>query len=483
MINFNKKELRDKIYACWLGKNIGGTIGAPFEGKQQINNCTGFTSKKGEPLPNDDLDLQLIWLKAIREVGPLNLNARILGEYWLEFITPFWNEYGIGKANMRRGIAPPISGQLNNHWKHSNGAWIRTEIWACLYPGDVENAIYYAYQDAAVDHGSGEGTYAAIFVAAIEAAAFIFSDLRALINLGLSKIPETSKMYQYITKVLECYDGGKTWLETRNIITDMTTSDPELGWFQAPANVSYAIIGLLYGKGDFKETILIACNCGDDTDCTCATAGSVLGIINGTKIIPSDWKAYIGDSIITVSVNKGATYVPKTCTELTNDVMDMHSITLNQIRYPLRKGYTVSDSKTDFNGADIKNYMGRNFAMSLEKRSKYHSVYNSILANAVIEYDKAPEISPGDQIKVKISIIPLLESQKIFDILWVTPEGFSVTGKLNFNAMYRSGHKIPAVNEYIITAPEKISAKNNLYAIITCEGHFVTLTIPVTLLG
>lgn len=25
--------LRDKIYACWLGKNIGGTLGAPIEGR------------------------------------------------------------------------------------------------------------------------------------------------------------------------------------------------------------------------------------------------------------------------------------------------------------------------------------------------------------------------------------------------------------------------------------------------------------------
>ena len=29
VIKYNKEKLRDKIYACWLGKNIGGTIGAP----------------------------------------------------------------------------------------------------------------------------------------------------------------------------------------------------------------------------------------------------------------------------------------------------------------------------------------------------------------------------------------------------------------------------------------------------------------------
>ncbi len=480
MINFNRKELRDKIYACWLGKNIGGTIGTPFEGKRQINNCEGFTSKKGEPLPNDDLDLQLIWLKAMYEQGPLHLDAKVLGEYWLEFITPFWNEYGIGKANMRRGIAPPLSGQLNNHWKHSNGAWIRTEIWASLYPGDVENAIYYAAEDAKVDHGSGEGTYAAIFVAAIEAAAFVFSDLRALIEMGLSKIPEKSKMYQYITKVLECYDSGKTWIEARNIITDMTTADPELGWFQAPANVGYTVIGLLYGEGDFKKSILIACNCGDDTDCSCATAGSVLGIMHGTKIIPKDWQSYIGDSIITVSVNRGATSVPSSCSELTDKVMDMHTITLNQLRWPRVKKVSVSDGKTDLENADIKNYMGRDFAMTLANRSEYYTTYSSVIADVLVEYDRAPEIVSGGEIKIKIHINPRLASQQVYDIQWFTPDGFKVDGRLNLCAM---AHNQPAVCEYTVTAPENISSKNKLYAIISCEGRFETLTVPVTLLG
>ena len=293
-------------------------------------------------------------------------------------------------------------------------------------------------------------------------------------------------MYQYIAKVLECYDGGKTWLETRNIITDMTTSDPELGWFQAPANVAYAVIGLLYGAGDFKETILIACRCGDDTDCTCATAGSVLGLMHGTKIIPKDWQEYIGDSIITVSVNKGATGlkgVPNTCTELTDWVMDTHRLTLASYSYPFTPNVTVTDAPTDLGNAQIKNYMGRGFAMSLANRSDYYAEYNSILCEAMIEYDRAPEIIPGGEIKVKLSIIPKLASQKIYSVQWVTPEGFKVDGKLTVNAMNRNWQRKPGVAEYVITASEKVAAKNNLYAIITCEGHFDTLTIPVVIFG
>ena len=127
--------------------------------------------------------------------------------------------------------------------------------------------------------------------------------------------------------------------------------------------------------------------------------------------------------------------------------------------------------------------MGRDFAMTLANRSDYYATYSSILGEAVIEYDGAPEITPCGEIKVKISITPKLASQKVFDVQWVTPEGFTVDGRLNLNAMHRGWQKTPAVSEYTIHVPEKIAAKNSLYAIITCEGHFDVMTIPVTLLG
>ena len=160
-MKINRKEFYDKVHACWMGKNIGGTMGTPFEGKQEMQNITGFNSPKGEPLGNDDLDLQLVWLCATEERGIRNMTSEVLGEYWLEYVPAPWNEYGAGKANMSMGIKPPFSGEFQNaKWKHSNGAWIRTEIWACLFPGFPELAIKYAYNDACVDHGVNEGNHA-----------------------------------------------------------------------------------------------------------------------------------------------------------------------------------------------------------------------------------------------------------------------------------------------------------------------------------
>ena len=51
MIKINKAVLRDKIYACWIGKNIGGTMGTPYEGKREYLDIKGFVTKKGEGNP------------------------------------------------------------------------------------------------------------------------------------------------------------------------------------------------------------------------------------------------------------------------------------------------------------------------------------------------------------------------------------------------------------------------------------------------
>ena len=107
----NSEVYRDKVLGCWTGKNIGGTLGAPYEGKLDLFDIHFYTQDlKGNPAPNDDLDLQLVWLKAIEEKGLFQVNERVLGEYWLAHVTGPWNEYGVGKFNMANGFPPPLSG-------------------------------------------------------------------------------------------------------------------------------------------------------------------------------------------------------------------------------------------------------------------------------------------------------------------------------------------------------------------------------------
>lgn len=113
-MKIDRQEYLDKVYACWVGKNIGGTMGGPYEWVRDMVDCQGFTSPKGEPLPNDDLDLQLVWLRALENYGVRSITPQLLGEYWLEYVTGSWNEYGIAKGNLRAGLLPPYSGEYDN---------------------------------------------------------------------------------------------------------------------------------------------------------------------------------------------------------------------------------------------------------------------------------------------------------------------------------------------------------------------------------
>ena len=89
MFKLNKEIYMDKLYACWLGKNIGGTLGGPFEGGKYMLDVQGFTTPSGNPLPNDDLDLQLYWLLLLEKHTPKNMSSQLLATYWLNGGSPY----------------------------------------------------------------------------------------------------------------------------------------------------------------------------------------------------------------------------------------------------------------------------------------------------------------------------------------------------------------------------------------------------------
>lgn len=337
-------EYRDKVRACWLGKNIGGTLGAPFEGFRGVYELEYYTHDLSRGvLPNDDLDLQLLWLNAAENYGR-NVNAEILGEYWLSYIVPDWSEYGAGKNNLRYGLKPPISGWYRNHNKDSCGCFIRSEIWACLAPGHPEIAVKYAYEDGICDHAD-EGLYGELFCAAVQSAAFVESDIRKLVEIGKKYIPADCSVAKAVDTVFECHEKGMDWKAARKkilqtvpgsfgMLNGYRDQEPEadvpvgpLG-FDAPSNIGIMMLGWVYGEGDFSRSICIAAGCGEDSDCTAGTLGAILGIIHGTGAIEEKWLQPIGDEIRTISLDLTKSplcgfSVPQKVSELTRRVVNL----------------------------------------------------------------------------------------------------------------------------------------------------------------
>ena len=63
-------------------------------------------------------------------------------------------------------------------------------------------------------------------------------------------------------------------------------------------NNSAIVVGLLYGDGDFIQTVRISTECGADTDCNAGNAGAIIGAYLGQKLIPSYVKRFIRGEII-----------------------------------------------------------------------------------------------------------------------------------------------------------------------------------------
>lgn len=307
----NEEQFYQKVYGGWMGKNIGGTLGGPVEGKMEVLGLDFYPELKNLPLANDDLDLQLVALHALERHGA-RMTAKELGQEWLEHVFFPYDEYGYALTNLRRGLIPPVAGSFNNPFVDCMGSPIRSELWAMVAPCAPNIAAHYAYQDAILDHAGGEGVYGEMFFAAIESAAFAESDRDTLIQIGLSYIPADCRTALAVKDLVDWHREGKDWLEARALVLELHGSD---NFTDAPQNIAFTILGWLYGE-NFGDAILKAVNCGYDTDCTAATLGAILGIIGGADSLPANWIEPIGDKVVVSAPIKGFP-VPADLDELT----------------------------------------------------------------------------------------------------------------------------------------------------------------------
>lgn len=296
-ITIDREIFRDKVLGCWLGKNAGGTLGEPLEGKfgkREMFHVKWYTCLPEGGIPNDDLELQLIWLQKLKEKGP-GITAEDLTEAWMDCVAYNFDEYGLCKENMQKGLLPPVCGWHNNAFKDCMGSPIRSELWACIAPGSPETAAWYAYQDSIVDHGGGESVYGEIFNAVLESCAFVNDDKFQLLDAALSTIPQDSCTYQCVAASIENYRRQMSYEDNRN---DLVNRFYHPVAQYSPLNLGFQTIGWLYGE-DFGDALCKAVNCGWDTDCTAATLGAILGIIGGASSLPRKWTEPLGYEIAT----------------------------------------------------------------------------------------------------------------------------------------------------------------------------------------
>jgi len=291
MLKIEYKKYLDKVYGCFLGKALIGNIGAPYEGMKQYLDFEYSEEFFKEMIPNDDLDLQVLWLEVLEKKGKY-FTSKDLADIFHEKCPYAPGEYAMFKKNYEKGIYPPYSGSFGaSIFENGMGSPIRSEIWACIAPNNPTLAAKYAKMDSCLDHKQGsDSENGEVFFAVMESLAFskemsdcdVSSFALKIINEAAEYIPQDSKLKKLIDDTLYWYSQSNNFEYTRGMIIRFYGDVEATICYE---NIGFIILSMLSGKMDFITCGMHALSCGFDTDCTCATIGALLGIIYGAEEI------------------------------------------------------------------------------------------------------------------------------------------------------------------------------------------------------
>jgi len=327
-------DYTERVYAGVLGKIIGVYLGRPFEGWEhdriisELGEIYYYVNERRDlPLKNntlvvtdDDISGTFTFLRALPDYGnSLDLTPAQIGQTWLNYIIErrtilWWG--GLGNSTehtaylrLKDGISAPESGSIALNSKvvaEQIGSQIFIDGWAMVAPGDPELAADLAQRAASVSHDA-EAIYGAQTVAAMEAQAFVESDINNLIDTAVSLIPKDSVIFRMIDNIREWHAEEKDWRKTRERIAESYGYHKYGGNCHMVPNHALIIHALLHGEDDFQRSLMIVNTCGWDTDCNSGNVGCLLGIKNGLAGIDvgPDWRGPVADRMYIPTADGG----------------------------------------------------------------------------------------------------------------------------------------------------------------------------------
>ena len=320
----------EQVYAGVLGKLIGVYLGRPVEGwtYDRITAVHGEVDRyihesRGMPLvvTDDDISGTFTFLRALPDHGnDPDLTPEQIGNTWLNYLVErrtilWWG--GIGNSTehtaylrLKSGVPAPVSGSIALNGKtvaEQIGSQIFIDGWGMIAPGDPARAADFARRAGSVSH-DGEAIYGAQVIAAMEAQAFVESDLERLIDVAVGLIPVDSTIARLIADIREWHAAEPDWRKTREKIAANYGYDTYIGNCHIVPNHALIIMALLYGVADFGKSLKIVNTAGWDTDCNSGNVGALLGIKNGLEGIdnsPFDWRGPVADRMYLASADGG----------------------------------------------------------------------------------------------------------------------------------------------------------------------------------
>ena len=349
--------LTEKIYAGFLGMNIGIRLGAPVEPafwsyeriRDIYGDIHGYVKDYIHFAADDDVNGPVFFLRCLNDTGGKAPDPSGVAEAWLNYTREgtgmfWWGGYGISTEhtaylNLKNGIPAPRSGSAGQNGRilaEQIGGQIFIDTWGLIAPGDPERAASYARAAASVSH-DGEGLNGAAFIAACIARAFTAESMEEIIRTGLSVIPSESLYASVVNAVVDFHARHpEDWRACRAMLEREWGYDRYPGACHIIPNAGICVLALCYGNGDFARTVEIAAMCSWDTDCNAGNVGTIAGVFQGLEGIPDRYRAPINDHLTLSGISGylNSLDIPTYCRELTDWALFLGKESVREKVYP-----------------------------------------------------------------------------------------------------------------------------------------------------
>jgi hypothetical protein len=136
------------------------------------------------------------------------------------------------------------------------------------------------------------------------ATAFFESDPFQIAESALAAIPAESQYAEMVRDLISwCRANPDDWEKVWGLTQAKYRKNPEFqrasnGGIDCKINGAYVLLGLLCGKRDLDQTILISCRCGQDSDCNPSSSGGVLFTTIGFSNLPERFTRELNQTAI-----------------------------------------------------------------------------------------------------------------------------------------------------------------------------------------
>lgn len=297
-IEITAYRVEDKIRGGLLGQLFGNLNGLPHEMRylDEPGDVNSYTPALPEGAwSDDDTDIEWIYIVGMQQYDRLLLSPEQIAGLWREHINEgIWCSNLYARHLMNLGILPPLTGRIAiNPWAVFNisGQFI-CESFGLIAPALPQTAarIGLNYTHVTID---GEPAQTTQLLTGMIATAFIENDVEKIIQAGLAAVDRQSEVHNIVSDVYGWWQANPgDWRKTRLAIKEKYSRyNGEMrdrnGY---ELNTAATISSLLYGEGDFSETLRYAFNFGWDADNNAATCGTIVGVIQGyTWMLGRGW--------------------------------------------------------------------------------------------------------------------------------------------------------------------------------------------------